>query len=197
YRFPAPCAWDALEADAAALAAATGATVVYGTLAQRTPAAAAAIAAVLDVARWRVLDVNLRPPHAGREVVLAALARADFVKVNDEELGVLAGWLGIAPDAGALQARLAATGGAGSLCVTAGAHGARLWHGGRFVEQPAVPTVVADTVGAGDAFLAMLLAQLLAGAAAEIAMARAARLAAFVASQPGATPDYAAARFRD
>lgn len=195
YRFPAPAAWDAIEAGEAELAATHGATVVFGTLAQRAAASAAAIGRLLAVARWRVLDANLRPPHDSAEVALRSLARADFVKLNEHEVAAFAGWLGIAPSAAALQVCLRTRFGIQSLCVTEGERGARLWHGESYVAMPAVPTRVADTVGAGDAFLAMLLAALGANRPAEEAMARAARLAAFVASRPGATPDYRAADF--
>ncbi|MBS0375546.1 MAG: carbohydrate kinase [Proteobacteria bacterium] len=195
YRFPAPAAWDAIEAGEAELEAAHGATVVFGTLAQRDAASAAAIARLLAVARWRVLDANLRAPHDDQRVALRSLARADFVKLNEHEVVAFAGWLGIAPSAAALQVCLRTQFGIRSLCVTEGERGARLWHGETYVAVPAVPTQVADTVGAGDAFLAMLLAALGAGRPAEDAMARATRLAAFVASQSGATPEYRAADF--
>jgi fructokinase len=55
---------------------------------------------------------------------------------------------------------------------------------------------VVDTIGAGDAFLAMLLSEMLLGRSASLAMARAARLAAYVASRPGAVPSYDAGQFR-
>jgi fructokinase len=197
YRFPAPAAWDALEATEAALAAASGGTVVFGTLAQRSSTSALAIDRLLAVALWKVFDANLRAPHDDREIALSSLARADFVKVNDEEVSVFAQWLAIEPTPEALWRHVATGGSARSLCVTEGPRGARLWHAGRYVEQPARPARVVDTIGAGDSFLAMLLAELLRGAAPETAMARAARLAAFVASQSGATPDYEPARFRD
>lgn len=197
YRFPAPAAWDAIEADtqALALAAAAGA-VVYGTLAQRAAPSAAAIQRLVGVARWRVFDANLRAPHVDAAIALRALERADFVKLNEDEVHRYAAWLGVPAEPAALQRALAARYGTGSLCVTEGARGARLWHAGRYVEQPAVAIEVVDTIGAGDAFLAMLLAELLGGSDVAAAMQRAARLAAFVASQRGATPAYDAAALR-
>ncbi len=197
YAFLAPAAWDRIEADEVTLERAhRAAAVVFGTLAQRGTASAGTVGRILEGARWRVLDVNLRPPHDDREVTLASLARADFVKLNDTELVTLAGWLGVEPRPAPLLECLAARFGTTSLCVTKGAHGALLWHEGEWCEVPAPTTVVVDTVGAGDAFLAMLLAELLAGTGAPRAMARAARLAAFVASMPGAIPPYEAGTFR-
>lgn len=193
YRFPGPAAWDALEADDAAVAAASGSTVVFGTLAQRSAASAAAIARLVAVAGWTVFDANLRAPHDDRDVALASLGQARLVKLNDDEVRVFARWLGTDPTPEALWPRLVAGFGTESLCVTEGARGARLWHAGEYVEQAAPPAVVVDTVGAGDSFLAMLVAELLRGSAPSIAMARAARLAAYVVSRAGATPDYALA----
>lgn len=196
YRFPASCAWDALAATPAALAAARGATVVFGTLAQRSAGGAAALATLLGVAGWRVLDVNLRAPHDGPGVALGALDHADFVKLNEFEVAAFARWLGTVPTAAGVQAALRGDFQIRSVCITEGARGARLWHDGAYVEQPAHPATVVDTIGAGDSFLAMLLAELLQGTAPGVAMDRAARLAAFVASRHGALPDYAADAFR-
>lgn len=196
YQFPSPCAWDAIEATAEALVAATGATVVYGTLAQRAAESSAAVSQLLDVAAWRVFDANLRAPHDDRAITLAGLARADFVKLNEHEVVSIAHWLGLEPTAESLWAGLRASYPIRSLCVTEGEKGARLWHDDSYVVQPAFPTVVVDTIGAGDSFLAMLLSELLRGSAPVDAMRRAAKLAAFVASKPGASPDYDPSDFR-
>jgi len=84
-----------------------------------------------------------------------------------------------------------------ALCVTLGAAGSRLHWQGQWYAQGALSTVVADTVGAGDSFLAMLVCELLVGRDAPTALRRAAQLASFVASQSGAVPAYAADRFRN
>jgi fructokinase len=66
----------------------------------------------------------------------------------------------------------------GSLLVTA--DGA--W------ESPAPRTTIVDTVGAGDAFTAALLVGILAGRPMGEVNERANAVAAYVCSQPGATP---------
>lgn len=197
YQFPAPCAWDAIEADAATLDACRGAGVVYGTLAQRSAASASALARLLGVASWRIFDANLRTPHDGREVALGSLALADFVKLNEHEVRTFAGWLGTATTPEALAEALRTDFGIRSLCVTEGEHGSRLWHEGRFVREPAHPATVVDTIGAGDSFLAMLATELLQGRDPALAMRRAARLAALVASRAGAFPEYDPASLGD
>ena len=196
YRFPSPCAWDAIAATESALAAARGATVVFGTLAQRETGTAGALASLLSVAHWRVFDANLRAPHDDAHIALESLRRSDFVKLNEHEVVVFGHWLAITPSPLAVRDCLRADFGVRSLCVTEGERGAHLWHDGAYIEEAAYPTTVADTIGAGDAFLAMLLAELLQGSAPAVAMRRAARLASFVASMPGACPAYDPARFR-
>ena len=197
YRFPAPCAWDAIEATEAALNAVAGATVVYGTLAQRSQKTATAISRMLDGASWRIFDANLRAPHDDETITVQGLKWADFVKLNEHEVVTVAHWLQTAPTADALWPVLQDRFSVKSLCVTEGEKGARLWHEGTLVEQPAFPTVVADTIGAGDSFLSMLLGELLRATPPVDAMRRAAKLAAFVASQPGASPDYDPSTFRN
>lgn len=195
YAFPSPAAWDALESRPETVDRARDAVVVYGTLAQRSPASREAVREVVGAARLAVFDANLRHPHDDERTGLSALALAHFVKLNDDEVTRFAQWLGSAPDADSLWTALQTRYGVQTLCVTEGARGAKLWHGDERIGVEAIATVVCDTIGAGDAFLAMLLAGLLCGASPQDAMQRATRLASFVASQPGAIPEYEAATF--
>ncbi len=197
YEFLRPAAWDALTASPAALAAAAAADAfVFGTLGQRDPRSREAIGQLARAARWRVFDPNLRAPHIDRALCEAGLRDAGLVKVNEAECALFAEWFGGAATPEGLWATLAQHFGVQSLCVTLGAAGSRLQWLGQWYAQDSVPTAVADTVGAGDAFLAMLVCELLAGTEAPASLARAAQLASFVASQSGAVPAYEAARFR-
>jgi fructokinase len=196
YEFLAPAAWDALVASPAALAAVAAADAfVHGTLAARDPRSREALAQLGTVARWRVFDPNLRAPFYSRELVESGLHGAGLLKLNEEECALLADWYGTAATPEALQPELARRFGVQALCVTLGPEGARLHWEGQWHVQPGVATTVADTVGAGDAFLAMLLTALLTGVSPASALERAARLASFVASQHGAVPDYEARQF--
>ncbi len=196
YEFLSPAAWDKITIDDSVMESArTAAAVVFGTLARRTLTGTHALTAILKVARWRILDVNLRAPHDDRAVVLESLRQADFVKLNDSEVQVLACLLGTSPYHESFKDCLTEEFGTSSLCITRGERGALLWHQGQWTEQPAFPTVVADTVGAGDSFLAMLLRELIRGSSAATAMQQAARLASYVASHSGAIPEYPLHRF--
>lgn len=197
YEFLSPAAWDALTATPAALAAAAAAdAMVYGTLGQRDPRSREALGQLVRAARWRVFDPNLRAPHIERGLCEAGLRGAGLVKLNEAECAQCAEWFGGAATPAGVWQTLASRFGVQSLCVTLGAGGSNLNWKGQWYAQGAIPTTVADTVGAGDAFLAMLVCELLAGHDAPIALQSAAQLASFVASQSGAVPEYEAARFR-
>ena len=197
YEFLSPAAWDALTATPAALQAAAQAdALVYGTLGQRDPRAREALGQLARAARWRVFDPNLRAPHIERALCEAGLRGAGLVKINEEECTLFAEWLGTAATPEAVWTALSSRFDVQSLCVTLGAAGSRLHWRGQWYAQNPVPTQVADTVGAGDSFLAMLVCELLTGRDAPTALARAARLASYVASKSGAVPNYEAAPFR-
>jgi fructokinase len=106
------------------------------------------------------LDPNIRAtvePDMGlwRARVEAFAACADVVKLSDEDFAAL--YPGEAP---AAVARRWTAGGARIVALTRGGAGAVAWVGGAEIAVPAPPTTVVDTVGAGDSFLAGLLAAL-------------------------------------
>jgi fructokinase len=194
-------AWDRLAVEKAALAAVqTADAVCFGSLAQRTAAGAIAVRRLVSASRpdaLRIFDVNLRPPFVQPDVVRASLELTTVLKLNDQELPVLAGMLGLdGTEERQLnellqryRLRLVALtrGGQGSLLV--GAEGRS--------ERPAVAVEVVDTVGAGDAFTAALVLGLLNGWPLEETNRWAAEVAAFVCTRPGGTPELPAAlRYR-
>jgi len=106
-------------------------------------------------------DPNVRPrllagPGSGRAAVERGVRLAHIVKASVEDVT----WLYpdyTAPEAARLWLRLGAT----VVIVTGGASGADVFMGnGPALHRPAPAVTVADTVGAGDAFTAGLLASL-------------------------------------
>ena len=114
------------------------------------------------------------------------------MKLNDEELPEMARWLGLDVDGVDNKELAFATFNAldcEMLCVTRGGDGAALLtKKAGWTEHPGFRVDPVDTVGAGDSFLATLLDMLLEGMAPEVALERACRIGAFVATQQGATP---------
>lgn len=193
YEIVQPAAWDAIElTDELRDAAVEARAVVFGTLAQRDDTSRRTVQALTDAASFAVFDVNLRPPFADRAIVQASLDIADFVKLNEDELRELGGWFAWPEAEREAVEALAESFGCRIVCVTRGARGAALWREDRWHEHPGYSVAARDTVGAGDAFLAALLAGVLAGRHDDKALDFACRLGAYVATRSGAVPDYTA-----
>jgi fructokinase len=137
----------------------SGAPLCHGTLALRGPTSRAALEGLVRAARpLRLVDVNLRDPWWSREGVLAALAGATVVKLNEAELGRLVDSAPGAPIEPAARGLLERCG-AERVVVTRGARGAEVLDRelGHLAGAPAGAARVVDTVGAGDAFTALLM----------------------------------------
>ena len=189
YEIVQPAAWDAIAATEPLLArAATARAVVFGTLAQRSAASRATLERMWASDALMVFDVNLRSPHEDRDVVRRSLQRADVVKLSARELDTISAWFDLS---GAPRDRVAALADrfdCAVVCVTRGAEGAALWREGRWTESPGYEVEVRDTVGAGDAFLAVMLVGLLDGGQDRVILQNANLIGAYVATQPGAVP---------
>ncbi len=152
-----------------------------------------------------MIDPNIRPgfiqgqEESYRARINRMIARADIVKLSDEDLH----WLEGPGDPVALARGLIARG-PGLVFITEGAKGARAITASDARQMAGRPVTVADTVGAGDTFNAGVLAALfragkldkaaLAGlTAAEIdqCLDLGIRAAAVTVSRPGANPPWA------
>lgn len=186
FEIHADAAWDHLEVPAV-----VGEGIVYfGSLAQRHPAARAAIrAAVKRAPGMRLLDLNQRPGTDTPELAAESLMLADWVKLNEDELERLLGWFG--PGLPDLMARFALQ----RLVLTRGAAGYALYgEQGQLLasgEGVAQPHVV-DSVGAGDGFTALLLAGLSLRRDLGATLSLANRYAAMICGVRGPLPDLSA-----
>ena len=189
YQIVKPVAWDYIRYDAGLSALVQAAEAfVYGSLAARHAPSRETLYRLLQQARLKVFDVNLRPPHYSRDVVTYLLNQADVVKLNHPELAEIAGWFGVSPAEDTALRWLAERFGLQAVCVTMGADGAALWVGQHLHRSPGRVVQVQDTIGSGDAFLAALLRGWLAGHAPPDYLAFACAAGALVASCRGATP---------
>ncbi len=197
YEITQSVAWDQiLVAEDATRAAMNAQAIVFGSLAQRAQfnrAALDRLLAVLPPTAWRIFDVNLRPPHDDLQLVRELAKSATLIKLNAEEAArIVLGADAEEPGSEEAMARtLAQDRGARMVCITAAERGAGLlidgdwhWESGKKVE-------VADTIGAGDAFLARLVSHLLKEDCSPAeALVSACRHGEWVATQRGATPAY-------
>ena len=192
YEFAADTAWDALpwSAQLARLAERTSA-VSFGTLGQRSACSRATIRRFVTATpstALRVFDINLRPPFISDAVILESLALANVLKLNDDELPALAALCASTGSDVEIMLKLAARFTLRVVALTRGADGAVLVHNGQVSEHPGIETGVVDTVGAGDAYTAVLTLGLLEGRDLDAINREACQVAAFVCSQSGATP---------
>lgn len=189
YHILQPAAWDAIaHTERLSEDAQKAAALVFGSLAQRATPSRETIEKICDAATLCIFDVNARPPHVTRSVVEESLTAADVLKVNEEELEILQDWYGVDPDREAALPDIAATFECSAVCLTRGPRGAWLWWDDSLYKNSGMSVDVEDPVGAGDAFLAVLISGLLDGCDGDVLLARANRMGASVASRRGAVP---------
>ncbi|MBQ8939346.1 MAG: carbohydrate kinase [Paludibacteraceae bacterium] len=197
-------AWDNIPLTDEMLEIARNAQAVcFGSLAQRSETSRKTIHAFLDATpadALRVFDINLRQSWYTAEVIAESLQRANILKINDEELDVVATMLLgeptipghlIAEDAEKTRRicrELISRYDLDMLILTCGAIGSYVFtmEEESYITTPKVK--VADTVGAGDSFTATFVAQLLLGKPIPEAHKKAVDVSAFVCTQNGAMP---------
>lgn len=186
-------AWDFIRADAAAREAIADADIVcFGTLAQRSAPSREAIRALVAGSperSLRICDINMRAPFISQEIIADSLTIANVLKLNDAELPILAGMFGLHGDEPQQMRTLAERFGLRVVALTRGSKGSTILSGDQWSQHPGVSVEVRDTIGAGDSFTAALALGLVHGWPLDTINEHANAIAAFVCSQPGATPE--------
>jgi len=189
YEIVQPAAWDFIEPDekVSSLAGATDA-FVFGSLACRNERSRETLFDLLDAARLRVLDVNLRAPFYNKNLLADLLIKADIVKMNDEELALISSYWSQAKSMDAQMAFLLEQFRLETLIVTKGPNGAVCLDADGLHEQSGFKVRVKDTIGSGDAFLAAYLSKNLDGASIGESLRFACAIGALTATKSGGTP---------
>ncbi|GHE31623.1 carbohydrate kinase family protein [Sphingobacterium griseoflavum] len=201
YEILFPVAWDYIALGEQELQAVKEADfLVFGSLSTRNQVSYETWKLLLPFAKFKVLDVNLRAPFYTPERVLELLSHVDLVKMNQEELGMVATWMGLAETStdrmkvDAIMDKCCVD----EIIITYGAKGA-VYHvqsAGFSYHFPALPVRVKDTIGSGDSFLAAFLAQRCRKdkvTSPEEMLSFAATLSGFITQSEGACPIYHAA----
>jgi len=165
--------------------------VCFGSLAQRSTVSKHTILKFLKATRTdclRIFDINLRQAFYATDTIIQSLVLANILKLNEDELPVVADLLGLQGDEDQLLAQLINQFDLGLVALTKGGNGSILQTAETrsFMEVPKVK--IADTVGAGDSFTAIMVAGLLKKVELKKIHETATRVAAFVCTQQGATP---------
>lgn len=194
YRIYSNVAWDAVpETPQLAALAPTLDAICFGTLAQRSPMTRTTLRSIVASTHpdcLRVFDVNLRAPDWTVDAIVWGCAHATIFKMNHEEVALVAKTIGAEEQSSPIQI-------AQSLldqfpielvAITRGSQGSLLVSRDAVNDHPGIPTLVIDSIGAGDCFTAALTYFSLHHRPLPIVAEAANRWGAWAASQRGGMP---------
>lgn len=185
-------AWDFIPLDAGLLELAAQINAVcFGSLCQRSEVSRNTVRRFLQATKpdcIRVLDINIRQSYYNKDIVHTMLQVSDVLKLNDEELPVVAKLLDMTGSETNIFSQLTERYALRLIALTRGEAGSRLYGRGEDSNHPGFPAQVADTVGAGDSFTAVMTLGLLQGKELDRINEDANRVASYVCTQSGATP---------
>ncbi|MDT3402834.1 carbohydrate kinase family protein [Mucilaginibacter terrae] len=190
YIIPQPVSWDNIQPTDELLQNIEQAeAIVFGSLACREVETRTTLLNLLSeyTIPMRIFDVNLRAPHFEQDTIETLAALCNVIKMNEDEAHMLIhGSAPVREKMVEFHKKFHTQ----TICVTRGENGAIIWHDEEFYEHPGFRVDVVDTVGAGDSFLATLIAGLLTGQPIPFTLEKACKVGGFVASQRGANPTY-------
>ncbi len=190
YEIVHPIAWDFIAPSPEISALVKNAyAIAYGTLACRDEVARNTLFGLLKSANLKIYDVNFRAPFYAQDLVESLMRPADIVKMNEDELQIIASWYGISQKTDKqkmsfLKQKFKLR----AVIVTQGSEGAMLLNTKAFYKTHGYKVTVADTIGSGDAFFAGFLKNMYAGKPPKYALTYACALGAVVATHHGANP---------
>ncbi len=190
YEISRPVAWDFITStEEATIEASVSDAIIFGSLASRNEVSRTTLFQLLNIAKFKVLDINLRPPHYNFQLLIELMEKADFIKCNDEELDEICTHFGIKDSTLEEQIKsIASYTNTSQICITKGGKGATLYDKKSFYHNNGYKIKVVDSVGAGDSFLATLLSKLLQGNKPQLSIDYACAIGAMVAGSEGANP---------
>lgn len=184
-------AWDALECPQMILDLVKDASVMcWGSLAQRSVTSRQSVLAMLSAAPKecvKVFDINIRQHYYSREVIETSLGYADILKLNEDELPLVASILGLSGPEHDIVSQLIEKYALKYLVYTHGADFSEVFSAtGEYSHVPTPKVKVVDTVGAGDSFTSVFVTSILQGLSMAESHARAVEVSAYVCTQNGA-----------
>lgn len=190
-------AYDAMDAQwmLATMQAYAPDVVYVGSLAMRHAPMQAAMQVCMQATSASVFcDINLRAPWYDANSLRCVLQAADMLKINHEELVEVTRVLGLpnSPDLNSLARQLLSVFALTEVYVTCADQGSfwlNAYGDGLRVPPMQLQTPFIDSVGAGDAYSAVLLRGLLAGWSRQTMLTRAAWFATAMCGVRGAVPE--------
>ena len=191
YTIVSPVAWDYVDWNEENDNAVSGAEAfVFGTLGVRNSHSLQTLLKLLHHQTLRIFDVNFRPPFYDFEIIETLLGFTDILKINEDELDIFADYFDVKPNVESVCNYLDTHYPMDLICVTQGSKGALIYKEGNIISHEGYKVTVADSIGAGDAFLSGFIKTYLEEQPLEKVLDFACKLGAFVASKKGGTPRY-------
>lgn len=185
-------AWDYISlSEGARRLASKSAAACFGSLAQRNKISRNAIQAFIlgmKPEALKIFDINLRQTFYSKEVVEESLKLCNVVKLNDEELPVVAEMFGIHGSIKEQLGTLLEWFDLKMIAYTRGPDGSLLITSDEVSDHSGCPGDAINSVGAGDSFTAALCMGILNKRTLDEINEHANCVATFVCSQNGATP---------
>ncbi len=192
YEIKPETAWDYIQLDGTVEKEVEKANLFYhGSLASRSPVSKDTLLQYLKISRQVFCDLNLRTPWWEKDNLLSLLNKCNYIKLNDSELAeltsVLFGWNqkeeeNVSAVFNELKLK--------ELYVTHGEKGASTMKENGAFKKMAAPKVTAfvDSVGAGDAFAAVVILGILQNWEPRLTLERATTFSARICQIRGALP---------
>lgn len=193
YDIKYPRAWDKIRFTEGARNLVLNADAfVFWSLVARDETSRNTLFQLIEFAKYKIFDLNLREPYYTTEVLVYLMEKADFIKFNDDELYEVCKTLGSKYNSLEQNIKfIAEKTNTKHVCVTKGPHGAVLLYDNKFFYNSGFQIKVIDTVGAGDSFLGSLTSKLLNKENPQKAIDFSCALGALVAQSEGANPKIA------
>ncbi|UJP63716.1 carbohydrate kinase family protein [Mongoliitalea daihaiensis] len=198
YTIVYPVAWDFIDWSESIQAEVNGSDAfIFGSLAVRNEQSWETLYQLIHSPVLKVFDINLRAPYIDFEQIEIILGYTDILKINEDELAMMATYFGIELDSNEVLPTakkvcdfLVEEFPIELICVTLGSKGAMIYQNGKVFRHAGYQVKVADTVGSGDAFLSGFVKSYLDGREPMEILDFACALGAYVATQKGGTPRY-------
>lgn len=186
-------AWDFLTiSDSVLNLAKISAAICFGSLAQRSITSYQWIHEIINATAdecLRIFDINIRQSYYDSEKIEKSLILANSLKLNQDEFLLLSDIFNYGGSVENIISTLISQFNLKLIALTKGEKGSDLFTESGHSSMNAPKVQVIDTIGAGDAFTAALCMGWLNKYSLENIHQKATRLAAFVCTRKGATPD--------
>ena len=161
----------------------------FGSLSSRSETSANCLIKLLEIAKYKIFDVNLRPPHFKIETIVRLMNKSNFIKFNEEEINLICLELGCkSKTIKDMISFISSYSKTKNICVSRGSRGAILYTNNKYYSNKGFKVKTKDTVGSGDSFLAMLISELKKGVEPVQSLSRACAIGAIVSTEKGANP---------